>query len=162
MGYSFGGFAFSSTLRAQASPSCKSFAFSASLTRKVCFSVRPAPEPAGRPRGRFGCSSMPAFYARQKVLAKSYLMSDTKCTETQPENSMQVITATRTEQGTVYSLDNGEALLMKEQRVPSGKLDISPVYLFANGRTYSARTGRFADTTIRPAMAAVRRYEAKA
>ncbi|QOR55705.1 MAG: putative DNA polymerase [Phage 65_10] len=85
---SFGGFAFSSARRAHASPCSSSFAFRASLTRRVCFSVRPVPGGAGgRPRGRFGCSSMRAFYARQKVLAMSYLMSDNKCTD-KPENDM--------------------------------------------------------------------------
>ncbi len=77
----FGGFAFSSTRRAHASPSCCNLAFSASLTRSVCFSVRPVPGGAGgRPRGRFVCSSIRSFYARQKVLATPHLMTDTKCT----------------------------------------------------------------------------------
>lgn len=72
---------------------------------------------------------------------------------------MQVTTATKTAQGQRFELNNGDALLMKEMRAPSGKVVIEPVYQFANGRTYSARTGRYAGTTILPAMAAVRRFQ---
>lgn len=73
---------------------------------------------------------------------------------------MQVTNATQTAQGQRYELDNGDALLMKEMRAPSGRLVIEPVYQFANGRTYSARTGRYAEKTILPAMAAIRRFQA--
>ena len=73
---------------------------------------------------------------------------------------MQVTATNTATNGQRYELSNGDALLMKEMRAPSGKLVIEPVYVFANGRTYSARTGRFAATTIAPAMAAVRRYQA--
>lgn len=73
---------------------------------------------------------------------------------------MQVTAITQTASGQRYELSNGDALLMKEMKAPSGKVVIEPVYVFANGRTYSARTGRFAATTITPAMAAVSRYQA--
>ncbi len=73
---------------------------------------------------------------------------------------MQVTNSTKTEQGQRFDLNNGDALLMKEMRAPSGKIVLSPVYVFANGRTYSAHTGRFSDTTILPAMAAIRRFQA--
>lgn len=72
---------------------------------------------------------------------------------------MQVTATNKTVHGQRYELDNGDALLMKEMRTHSGKLVTAPVYVFSNGRTYSARTGRFAATTIAPAMAAVRRYQ---
>jgi len=63
---SFGGFARSRTRRAQSSPSCRSFAFSGSLTRRVWRSGRPVPGGAGgRPRGRFG-SSMPRSLRQTK------------------------------------------------------------------------------------------------
>jgi len=73
---------------------------------------------------------------------------------------MQVIAATNTTQGQLFNLSNGDALLMKESQTCGGKVCVYPVYVFSNGRTYSARTGRFSATTIAPAMAAVRRYQA--
>lgn len=73
---------------------------------------------------------------------------------------MQVTANTQTAKGQRYELSNGDALLMKEMKAPSGKVIIEPVYVFSNGRTYSARSGRFAATTIAPAMAALRRYQA--
>lgn len=67
---------------------------------------------------------------------------------------MQVTAATKTAEGRLFSLDNGAALLLKN----SSNGATFPVYVFANGRTYSARTGRFSDTTVRPAMSAVRKF----
>jgi len=75
---------------------------------------------------------------------------------------MQVTAATQTAQGQLYELSNGDALLMKESLTCGGKPCVYPVYQFANGRTYSARTGRFAQSTILPAMAAVRRFSVAA
>ena len=69
---------------------------------------------------------------------------------------MQVTAATKTAEGQLFSLDNGAALLLKN----SSNGTTFPAYVFANGRTYSARTGRFSTTTIAPAMAAVRRFQA--
>lgn len=73
---------------------------------------------------------------------------------------MQVTDTTQTAEGQRYQLSNGDALLMKQSLTCGGKPCVSPVYVFANGRTYSARTGRFAATTIAPALAAVRRHQA--
>ena len=67
---------------------------------------------------------------------------------------MQVTATTKTAKGQLFNLDNGAALLLKN----SSNGATFPVYVFANGRTYSARTGRFSETTVRPAMAAVRRF----
>ena len=74
----------------------------------------------------------------------------------QTENIMQVTAATNTAEGQLFVLNNGDSLLMKN----SSNGASFPVYVFANGRTYSARTGRFSATTIVPAMVAVRRYQA--
>ena len=67
---------------------------------------------------------------------------------------MQVTAATKTAEGQLFNLDNGTALLLKN----SSNGAIFPVYVFPNGRTYSARTGRFSETTVRPAMDAVRKF----
>ncbi len=70
---------------------------------------------------------------------------------------MKVTTASQTAEGKRYSLNNGDALLMKV----SGRTTY-PVYVFANGRTYSARTGRFSRSTVIPACVAVQRFEVAA
>ena len=63
---------------------------------------------------------------------------------------MQVTTTKKTSEGQLFNLDNGAALLLKN----ASNGTTFPVYVFANGRTYS----RFSETTMRPAMAAVRRF----
>jgi len=75
---------------------------------------------------------------------------------------MQVTTAANTIEGKLYSLTNGDALLMRESVGLNGKPLVYPVYVYANGRTCSARTGRFSHLTVIPACAAVRRFEAAA
>jgi hypothetical protein len=75
------------------------------------------------------------------------------------EHEMQVTAATQTTEGKLYSLSNGDALLMKEITGCAGKALVYPVYVFANGRTYSARTGRFSHMTVVPACAAALRFE---
>lgn len=75
---------------------------------------------------------------------------------------MQVTTVTQTEAGQQFNLDNGDALLLKAYVTCSGKAMTYPVYTKPNGRTYSARTGGYAATTVQPAMAAVRRFLAVA
>ncbi len=77
-----------------------------------------------------------------------------------PEHEMQVTAATKTAEGHLFNLSNGDALLMKESQTCGGKTCVYPVYMFSNGQIYSARTGRYSATTIAPAMAAVRRYQA--
>lgn len=73
---------------------------------------------------------------------------------------MQVTTATKTAEGQLFNLNNGDAVLIKGSVNLGGKPCTYPVYVFASGAQYSARTGRFASTTIRSAMAAVRRFQA--
>ena len=73
---------------------------------------------------------------------------------------MQVTAATKTAEGQLFNLSNGDALLMKESVTCGGKPCAYPVYVFANGARCSARTGRFSSTTIAPAMVAVRRFQA--
>ena len=73
---------------------------------------------------------------------------------------MQVTAATKTAEGQLFNLSNGDALLMKDSVTLGGKPCAYPVYVYANGMQNSARTGRFAARTIHPAMAAVRRFQA--
>lgn len=71
---------------------------------------------------------------------------------------MRVTSASQTAEGTLYSLNNGDALLIKETVTIIGRPTKCAVYVFANGRTYSARTGRFSRSTVHPALAAVRHF----
>lgn len=73
---------------------------------------------------------------------------------------MQVTAANQTAEGQRYELNNGDALLMKQSVTCGGKPCVYPVYVFANGLRTSARSGRWASSTLVPAMAAVRRYQA--
>ena len=73
---------------------------------------------------------------------------------------MKVTAATQNAEGQLFSLSNGDALLMKDSMTCGGKPCTYPVYMFANGARCSARTGRYSATTIVPAMAAVRRFGA--
>lgn len=71
---------------------------------------------------------------------------------------MQVTAATKTAEGQLFSLNNGDALLMKDSVTLAGKTCAYPVYVYASGVQTSARTGRFSHKTIHPAMVAVRRF----
>lgn len=73
---------------------------------------------------------------------------------------MQVTAATKTAEGQLFRLNNGDALLMKDSVTIGGRPCVYPVYVYANGARCSARTGRFSATTIAPAMAAVRKFQA--
>jgi hypothetical protein len=64
---------------------------------------------------------------------------------------MNVTSKQVTEQGTRYELSNGAALLVRGSFAS---------YLFANGRTYSARTGQHSQSTIIPALRAAARFDA--
>jgi hypothetical protein len=65
---------------------------------------------------------------------------------------MNVTSKQVTEQGIRYELSNGCALMVNGR---------SASYVFTNGRTYSARTGRYSQSTIIPAMRAAERFEAQ-
>jgi hypothetical protein len=58
-----------------------------------------------------------------------------------------------TEQGTSYELSNGAALLVRGNFAS---------YVFANGRTYSARTGLHSQTTLIPALRAAAIFDRRA
>lgn len=73
---------------------------------------------------------------------------------------MQVTAATKTNEGQLFSLSNGDSLLMKDSVTIGGKPCAYPVYVYASGVQTSARTGRFSHKTIHPAMIAVRRFQA--
>jgi hypothetical protein len=73
---------------------------------------------------------------------------------------MQVTAATKTAEGQLFSLNNGDSLLMKNSLTIGGKACAYPVSVYANGVRCSARTGRFSATTIAPAMVAVRKFQA--
>ena len=73
---------------------------------------------------------------------------------------MQVTATTKTAEGQLFSLNNGDALLMKDSVTIGGKPCAYPVYVYANGAQSSARTGRFSHKTIHPAMVAVSRFQA--
>lgn len=73
---------------------------------------------------------------------------------------MQVTATTKTAEGQLFSLDNGAGLLMKEIVTIGGKPGAYPVYVYASGVRYSARTSRFSRKTLIPAMVAVSRFQA--